>query len=374
MTQATNGKMILAEFSHAMTWVQERSVFLGVVALGITTWLWMDFSVVYGIGVGVFSGGVLGAFPSLLICAVLLSLILTLILVMPALVLMVQVGPKRPQLLQLDRERAGSQNGNPHRIPWRSYGRWALCSAIQAACLALTIFVPASTQMSNLGELVLSVACIALALSLPTLLFYRLVGGEQSFDFRSTVAGSVMVQIQLTMLGILGVISFVPDLEGKLPGREAALFIAVSALVGAAEAAVQVFLIGQLRILVTGKRVVIRSIVATQGLLILTAVIPQVGAGLIYTPVRIMGMNGMKCAVLAVSPKASEPLPEALVATGKKRTLELSFITPAIEGTRFVRIKEHEGLGTFAIPTASVGQPEPCTPTTRGGRAESEKG
>lgn len=87
-----------------MKWVQDRSVVLGIFALATTTWLWIDFSVTYDIGTGIFSGSVLGALPSLLIFAALLGLVLTLIILMPSLLLLVDLNVKRPRLVAQQRD------------------------------------------------------------------------------------------------------------------------------------------------------------------------------------------------------------------------------------------------------------------------------
>lgn len=376
----------LSEVSEAMKWVQERSVVLGIIALGTTTWLWMDFSATYGLGVGVFSGSVLGALPSLLICAAFFCLLLTLIFLLPALMLLVEVGDGRPKLVELDGQPNHWSRNTKHRSrpnaplaqaeirdpetrrsssirpPRKSVERWALASAVQAFFVSAGLFLPATIPSLASHGAIVAACCIAEAIAVPAIVFSSLIRGNQSFDFHSLTIGSVMVQIQISALVVLGIGPVILGDETTVTPLEAGSCTLLFVVIAAALAAGQVLLIGATRLLATGKNVVIRALIVGQLVLIVAAAAPPIGARLIYVPIRIMGMNAMHCAVLPIVPGEEKKVPAALVSKGGGTTVNLSFVTPVIDEVRFVRVQGQNSDVTVALPKTSVGQPVACPP------------
>lgn len=373
----------LAECSEAMKWIQDRSVVLGIFALATTTWLWIDFSVIYDIGTGIFSGSVLGALPSLLIFAALLGLVLTLILLMPALLLLVDLNVKRPRLVDLDRrirrirvslkrkdephdakiEAAKSpiaRRRSPVDVPLRSFVRWGVISGLQALIVALAIFLPVLLNLSKEDEHLFMGVCVGAAVIVPSMAFRIWIPGKVSFEFGCLIVGSVLVQVQLALISVLSTSAWVladdPDLTWANSATCTLVCIGASVFLGV----FQVVLIGLFQLLVTGKNVVLRSLMVGQLLLVVCAAIAPLGAGLIYAPVRIMGMNGMACAVLPIVTTERDKLPLSLLDGTSAETAELSFITPVIDDVRYVRLKKAEHKTTIAVAKGTVGQPRAC--------------
>lgn len=294
---------LLKELSEAMKWVQERSVALGAIALGTTTWLWLDFSAVYGLGIGVFSGSVLGAFPSLLLCAVLSCIALTLAFLMPTALLVIPVGKGRPKLIDLDApQRSSTNEPDAHaslRVPGRSIIRWVVITCLQVALISFAIFAPVAVPYLEVGGDWVIAALFVVALAVPAVIFSKWVGGSQSFDFQALIIGSMMAQFELTVPVALWIIPFVLGNDPTVTLANSAESFAAVAFVTSIASGLQVLLIALLRSLAGRKNIVLRSLFLAQGLLFVTAFIAPLGAHLLYIPIRIMGMNGMKCAVLS---------------------------------------------------------------------------
>jgi hypothetical protein len=377
----------LSEVSEAMKWIQERSVVLGVVALGTTTWLWIDFSATYDLGIGVFSGSVLGALPSLLICATFLGLVLTLLFLLPALTLLVEVGKGRPKLIELDRQptdasvdsrtirglnaavgqggarRSEARKNAVFHLPIKSVGRWAFASALQALFVSAALFLPATIPSLASHAALIAICCVVEAIAIPAIMFSKMIRVDQSFDFQSLTVGALMVQVQISGFVVLGIGPMILGGETTITALGACLITLFFALITAAVAAGQVFLIGAARLLATGKNVVIRALVVGQCVLLFAAAVAPIGAELIYVPVRIMGMNAMQCAILPITSGEEKKIPQVLVRKGGGTTVNLSFVTPVIDEVRFVRPQGHGSEVTVPLQKSSVGQPVACPPS-----------
>ncbi|UPG89499.1 hypothetical protein L2Y96_19195 [Luteibacter aegosomaticola] len=353
--------MLLKELSEAMKWVQERSVTLGAIALGTTTWLWLDFSAKYGLGIGVFSGSVLGALPSLLLCSVLLCIGLTLAFLMPTALLLVPVGEGRPKLIDLDTpKRLNATDRNVLRVPKRSAIRWMVITCLQVALISGATFVPLGMSYFKGSEDWAIFLFLVTAVAFPSAAFAKWVGGNQSFDFQALIVGSMMAQFQLSVPVALWVIPFVlGDDRAVTFANGMKSFIAVALVAGPLSGA-QVVLIGLFRSLAARKNIVLRSLFLAQGLLVVVAAIAPLGARLLYIPIQIMGMNGMKCAVLPIVATEKEKIPAILRSTHSGTTVELSFVTPVIDEYRFVRAMTLDPDTTVAIPKSAVGLPVSC--------------
>jgi len=374
----------LSEVSEAMKWIQERSVVLGVIALGTTTWLWMDFSATYDLGIGVFSGSVLGALPSILICASFFGLVLTLLFLLPALTLLVEVSKGRPKLVELDRQSTDSsvvsrivrglnaavrrggarppeaRENAVFRTPRKSIARWASASALQTLFVSAALFLPATIPSLASHAALIAICCVVEAIAIPAIMFSKMIRVDQSFDFQSLTVGALMVQVQISGFVVLGIGPMILGADTTITFLRASFIALFFALITAAIAAGQVFLIGAARLLATGKNVVIRALVVGQCVLLLAAAVAPIGAELIYVPVRIMGMNAMHCAFLPIVSGEEKKIPQLLVRKGGGATVNLSFVTPVIDEVRFVRVQGRGSEVTVPLPKGSVGQPVAC--------------